>query len=107
MESEDILEGIAFNKIQNLNEARVLATIPQILQEFKGFSPNKIDIEDIYALSLNKLPARYVQEGSLLLNDLVTDEMVEEAVREAIHSVSASPTISEKEDDLSLDSLEL
>jgi hypothetical protein len=59
--------------------------------EFPGFAPNRIDYEDIYALALNGLPARYVQHVNLVLEEPVTDEMVREAVRKAVSTVVNRP----------------
>ncbi len=100
MEQAQLLDQITFENIHNQNEKRVIELLPEVLAEFKGYEPNKVDFEDIYALTLNKLPARYMQAESYFFEDFVTDEMIQDALREAIDKVFQSPTI--QEDELSL-----
>ena len=78
-------------KIRNRNELRVIKLLGEILPEYPGYSPEALDVEDIYALTLNKLPARYVQEGSIVLQDPVDDTTIRDALREAIQSVRQRP----------------
>jgi hypothetical protein len=61
------------------------------LTEIKDWEPDTIDIQDMYALALNKLPARYIQEGTIVLNEPVTDTEVELAVKRAIQTVREKP----------------
>jgi len=81
--------------IRNKNEVRVIRQLPEILAEYPGFKPNVLDIEDIYALALNKLPARYVQKGSIVLRESVSDEDVAQAIREAVDRVRERPNYPE------------
>ena len=69
----------------------MIKLFPEILPEYPGYSPEALDIEDIYALTLNKLPAHYVQEGSIVLHDPVDDTTIRDALREAIQSVRQRP----------------
>lgn len=83
--------GLDFHAIRNRNEARVLELMPEILAEHPDFVPTRTDIEDIYALTLNLLPARYVQSVALILNEPVSDDVVRLRLREAIHIVRLRP----------------
>ncbi|MFP5258053.1 MAG: late competence development ComFB family protein, partial [Acidobacteriota bacterium] len=76
--------GLDFFSIRNKNEARVIDLIPEVLAEFPEFNPSRTDIEDIYALTLNKLPARYVQAVSLVIQEPVSDAMIRDRLREAV-----------------------
>jgi hypothetical protein len=78
-------------EIRNRNETRVVALMPEILDEYPDFDPQILDIEDIYALALNSLPPRYVQPGSIVLNEPVDDEEIANAVREAVLVVRNRP----------------
>jgi hypothetical protein len=78
-------------KIRNRNELRVIKLLGEILQEHPDYSPEPLDIEDIYALTLNKLPAHYVQEGSIVLHDPVDDTTIRDSLREAVQSVRQRP----------------
>lgn len=77
--------------IRNKNEVRVIRLLPEVLGEFPDFKPNVLDIEDIYALALNKLPARYIQKGSIVLRESVTDDQISQAIREAVDVVRERP----------------
>ena len=83
--------GLDFFSIRNKNEARVIDLIPEVLAEFPEFNPSRTDIEDIYALTLNKLPARYVQAVSLVIQEPVSDAMIRDRLREATRTVRARP----------------
>lgn len=87
------IRGVDLSKIRNRNEKRVIDLIPQILDDYYDdyiFDP--LDIEDIYALSLNLLPARYVQHGSIILSDRLSDYEIKSKVRDAVERVLDNPT---------------
>lgn len=77
--------------IRNRNELRVIKLLGEVLQEDPDYIPDHLDIEDIYALTLNKLPAHYVQEGSIVLQDPIGDTMIRDSLRAAIQSVRQRP----------------
>lgn len=79
------------NGIRNQNEKRITELLPEILNEFSDFKPDVIDIQDIYALSLNLLPAFYTQKHTIVYNNPITDQLVREAIRKAIEIVWANP----------------
>ena len=81
----------SLHKIRNRNELRVIKLLGEILKEYPDYSPEPLDIEDIYALTLNKLPAHYVQEGSVVLQDPIDDTTIRDCLREAIRSVRQRP----------------
>lgn len=82
---------IDFHAIRNRNEDRVIALLGDVLQEFPEFSPTRGNLEDIYALSLNMLPARYTQRVTLIIEEPVTDEMIRLMLREAVRTVQHRP----------------
>jgi hypothetical protein len=82
--------------IRNKNEVRVIAEMARILQELGDYDPQDLDLEDIYALALNKLPARYVQNGSIVLGEPVRESDVADAVRYAISVVRDNPSYSKR-----------
>ena len=84
--------GINLNAIRNRNELRVIAQLPEILNEYDNFEPTIIDIQDIYALSLNLLPAFYTQEFSIVLKKTTDDQHIRDALRKAIEVVMGNPT---------------
>ena len=85
--------GIDFHSIRNKNEPRVIELMGDGLAEFPDVAPQRTDIEDIYALTLNMLPARYIQPVSLVIDEPVTDEMIRLMLREAVHTVRYRPNV--------------
>ena len=83
--------GLDFHSIRNRNEERVVSLLPGVLAEFRHYRPSQTDVEDIYALTLNKLPARYAQAVSLVIREPVSDEMIRETLRDAICIVRSRP----------------
>lgn len=86
------VNGVPLDNIRNRNEARVIKLMPAVLQEFLGYKPSYLDIQDIYALTLNNLPPRYKQGGSIVIRDPVSDEEIVRELRAAIERVEKSPT---------------
>jgi hypothetical protein len=84
--------GINLNSIRNRNELRVIALLPEVLNEYLDYEPKLIDIQDIYALSLNLLPAFYTQEFSIVLKNKPEDKHVRDALCKAIEIVQGNPT---------------
>ncbi|WP_428567291.1 MAG: late competence development ComFB family protein [Solidesulfovibrio sp. DCME] len=85
--------GLDFHSIRNKNEDRVINLMPRVLEEFPDFRFTRTDIEDIYALTLNMLPARYVQAVTLVIDEPITDETVLLMLREAVRTVRARPNV--------------
>ena len=85
--------GLDFHSIRNRNEERVINLIPEVLAEFPDYRYNRTDIEDIYALTLNMLPARYVQAVTLVMDEPVSDETARLMLREAVRTVRARPNM--------------
>jgi hypothetical protein len=83
--------GLDFHSIRNGNEERVINLMPMVFEEFPDYNPCRTDIEDIYALTLNKLPARYRQAVSLVIREPVSDAMIRDRMREAVRIVMARP----------------
>jgi hypothetical protein len=90
-----MMQDISFDGVFNRNEKRVQELLPALLAQYPQFNLEDIDIQDIYALALNKLPARYVQRMSIVLRDPITDEQVRAAICEAIDRVGQNSRLSE------------
>lgn len=80
--------------VRNRNEQRVMSCMRRLLPELHDYTPNDLDIQDIYALALNSLPPRYTQKGSIVLREPVKKRAVEDAVRDAIETVRNRPNYS-------------
>lgn len=87
------VRGFSLEKIRNRNEKRVSLLMTEILdQYYEDFIFEQLDIEDIYALTLNLLPSRYVQTGTIILQDRLSDFEIKSKIREATERVLDNPT---------------
>lgn len=91
------LSDIDFSRVRNRNEKRVLNALKQLLTDRSGRtgmeSLDAKDIQDIYALALNRLPARYAQPGTIVVGDPVRDEDAAQAVTDACEIVVNRPKV--------------
>lgn len=81
----------SFQDIVNKNEKRVKELLPVALESFPRYKPELLDIQDIYALALNKLKPRYKQKGTLVLSEPITDAVILLKVKQAIRRVKRNP----------------
>ncbi|WP_319543326.1 late competence development ComFB family protein [uncultured Pseudodesulfovibrio sp.] len=87
------INGVDVSKIINRNETRVAALIPELIQEYyPDFIFEDLDIQDIYALTLNLIPAGYAQTGSIVLSNRLSDFEINSKIRIAIERVLDNPT---------------
>jgi len=86
-----VVAGTNLFFIRNRNERRVIEAMREILDGLPEFTPNDIDIQDIYALTLNSLAPRYIQQGTIVLREPVRPEAIHDAVRSAVDTVRQRP----------------
>ena len=87
------VRGVNLAKIRNRNEKRVAKLMNEILDNYyEDYIFEHLDIEDIYALTLNLLPSRYVQHGTIVLQDHLSDFEIKSKLREAVERVLDNPT---------------
>ena len=90
------INGVDVSKIVNRNERRVADLLPSLLEEsYRDYIFEELDIQDIYALTLNLLPAAYAQNGSIVLSNRLSDYEIKSKIRSAIERVLDNPTRSE------------
>lgn len=85
------LRFVDLSRISNKNEKRVIQAMEKILAAMDDWEPEALDIQDIYALALNNLPPRYVQEGTIVFNERVKNEDIEQEVQAAVEKVRKRP----------------
>ena len=81
-----------FAQVRNRNERFVLITLEDFLRsDDRGKVYHErlsgSDLQRIYAVALNYLPARYIQPTTILLNSPTRAQEVTQAVRDAFESV--------------------
>ncbi|MBU1229372.1 MAG: late competence development ComFB family protein [Proteobacteria bacterium] len=86
------VNGVPLGNIRNRNEQRVIKLMPQVLAEHLDYRPSYLDIQDIYALTLNNLSPRYRQHGSIVISDPVSDAEIIRELRRAVNQVELAPT---------------
>ncbi len=92
------LFGYDVAEIRNINEELVVELMDNLLNNDDSICRCQLCIEDIYALSLNKLPSLYVQSTfkeitfrGYDLTKILDREKVEKAVRGAANKVAKNP----------------
>lgn len=77
--------------IRNRNETRVVKALHQWLGEPDTPSLNPRQLQDVYALALNLLPARYAQRGTIVVHEPVRTDDILKAIRTACGTVLSNP----------------
>jgi len=86
------VNGVPLGNIRNRNEERVTKLMPSVLSLYLDYKPSYLDIQDIYALTLNNLPPRYRQSGSIIIREPLSDEEIVRELHAAVLKVEMAPT---------------
>lgn len=86
-----IVNGVSLENVRNGYELIVIQLMKKLIPEFPDFDNCPVCIEDVYALSLSRIPATYFQNDSLISLDANPDENIEEIVRYALFQVMGQP----------------
>jgi hypothetical protein len=82
---------VDFFNVRNRNEGRVIRVLREFLQSKGSPLVSNKDLHDIYALTLNALPPRYTQRGTIVVDDPVKNKEIRMAVEESYEIVLARP----------------
>lgn len=86
------LQGMSFMHIHNRNELRVTKAMENAELAGQQFCACQICVEDVYALTLNRIPPHYVQQGAIVLHAPVpSDEEIGRFVAESMLVVRGRP----------------
>ena len=88
--------GYSFEEVRNLTEKVVIKAMNRLIPEYPRFCTCHECLEDVYAFSLNKLPAFYQQPLSVFPDREIhltkeIEQKAERIVRGAIITVTKSP----------------
>ena len=86
-----IVAGVDLYHIRNRNEQRVIRCLMEEVERLGLTNVSPEAIQDAYALALNNLPARYVQQGTIVLRDPVKKMTIEDVVTASIKHVLDNP----------------
>ncbi len=90
-EKKYLIGNVNLMNIRNVNEVKVVETMKRLLPDHPKFDSCMLCIQDVYALSLNKIAPKYVQEGTVILRKKDERALIEGAVRSAIDMVTEKP----------------
>lgn len=89
------IEDCSVSDIFNYNEILVLNIIRDILRKDKTLCRCPICIEDLFALSLNSIPPRYIQITSIekykSSPNFINEKLVREKVSAALEKIKTKP----------------
>ena len=87
--------GHSLRDIVNFNEYEVLRLMRRAYAKDLSFCQCNLCTEDVFALALNSLPARYIQASSVRTYresvNYIDEKLIAEKVAEAIGKVSKNP----------------
>jgi len=82
---------VDFFNTRNRNEVRVISALDEYIRAKGNPLISDKDLQDIYALTLNSLPPRYIQLGTIVLRDPVKKQEIYAALEDAYDWVMARP----------------
>jgi hypothetical protein len=85
------VNGVNLINIRNRNEKRVADCMRGELAVMIDAHFSDQDLRDVFAYSLNQLPARYTNPGTIVLGDTVRKSEITAIVREAFEVVLKNP----------------
>lgn len=85
------VRDVDLSSIRNRNEVRVIRAMREVLATKSAEMLLEKDLKDIYALSLNQMPAHYTQFGTIVLDQMISSEDVNSIVLHAYEQVVEFP----------------
>ena len=88
--SDKVIFGHDLANVYNINESVVATIIEKILSTDTGICSCETCVEDMFALALNKVPSKYIQNDfrEHEFSKMIDSEKMEQAVEEAVNKVS-------------------
>ncbi len=86
-----VINGVSLENVRNGYEFSVIDMMKKLIPEYSEFDNCPICIEDVYALSLSRIPSTYFRTNSTFFNNFEPNETVEEIVRYAFFQVINQP----------------
>lgn len=80
------VNGIQLEDIRNKNEKKVVQLMNDLIPEYSEFDNCSMCIQDIYALSLNQVAPKYIQDGTIMLKKKSSLQEEEQEIRKIVRS---------------------
>jgi len=88
---EYVINGMSLEDVRNGYEVAVIRMMKKLIPEYPEFDNCPICTEDVYALSLSRIPSTYFRRDSPFAKKFQPDDIVEEIVRYALFQVIGQP----------------
>lgn len=82
------IAGHSLRDIVNYNEYAVARVLRELLSENLSLCQCRFCVEDVYALSLNSLPPRYIQSSSVRTYEESENYLPEDAIRRKVQEAA-------------------
>ena len=86
-----VINGVSLENVRNGYELAVINMMKKLFPEYPEFDQCPACTEDVYALSLSRIPSTYFRTDSEFAKNFEPDETVEEIVRYALFQVIGQP----------------
>ena len=83
--------GVNLSNVRNAWETRLIKCMDDVLPDFTDFDYCAICIQDVYALAMNQLVPKYVQQGTVLLKKEYSDQDFRDVIEAAVEKVLNHP----------------
>ncbi len=87
-----VVNDISLGHIRNRFEVIVVNLMKKFIPQFSNFDNCQVCTEDVYALSLSRIPSVYMKDSDIVFeDDKLISENIEEIVKYAIFQVMSNP----------------
>lgn len=86
-----IINGHSLETVRNRNELIVIDAMRQVLPNEAHLSNCSLCMEDVYALSLSRIPPTYTHRGSIVLKPEYSNGEILEVVENVVRIIADKP----------------
>ncbi len=83
--------GVSLENVRNAWETKVIKCMDKVLPDFPDFDYCSICIQDVYALAMNQLNSKYIQQGSVMIKKEYNSNDFRDIIEHAVEKVMKKP----------------
>ncbi|MBU3916878.1 late competence development ComFB family protein [bacterium] len=83
--------GVSLEHVRNVWETKVIKCMDKVLPDYPEFDYCSICIQDVYALAMNQLNPKYIQQGTVMIKKEYSDDDFRDALALAVEKVIKKP----------------
>ncbi len=83
--------GVSLEHVRNAWETKLIKCMDKVLLDYSEFDYCSICIQDVYALAMNQLNPKYVQQGTVMINKEYTTDDFRDIIETAVEKVIKNP----------------